>query len=40
VVPTVGVPLLFAVHITSVSALARALRAPRQTTAPLTAAAK
>ena len=40
VVPTVGVPLLFAVHITSVSALARARRAPRPATAPLTAAAK
>jgi len=40
VVPTVGVPLLFAIHITSVSALARALRAPRLATAPLTAAAK
>ena len=39
-VPTVGVPLLFAVHITSVSALARARRTPRPATAPLTAAAK
>ena len=28
-VPTVGVPLLLAVHITSVSALLRARRAPR-----------
>ena len=40
VVPTVGVPLLLAVHITSVSALARAVRTPRPATAPLTAAAK
>jgi hypothetical protein len=40
VVPTVGVPLLLAVHITSVSALARARRTPRPATAPLTAAAK
>ena len=40
VVPTVGVPLLFALHITSVTALARALRTPRPVTAPLTAAAK
>ncbi|HMG64778.1 MAG TPA: hypothetical protein VK599_17685 [Streptosporangiaceae bacterium] len=39
VVPTVGVPLLFAVHITSLSALARTLRTARPTTAPLTAAA-
>jgi hypothetical protein len=39
-VPTVGVPLLFAVHITSVSALARARRAPRPTTVRLTAAAE
>jgi hypothetical protein len=34
VVPTVGVPLLFAVHITSVSALARARRTPQPATAP------
>ena len=40
VVPTVGVPLLFAIHITSVSALARARRAPRPASAPLTVAAK
>ncbi len=40
VVPTVGVPLLLAVHITSVSALARARRTPQPATAPLTAAAK
>jgi hypothetical protein len=38
-VPTVGVPLLFALHITSVSALRRARRAPLPATAPLTAAA-
>jgi hypothetical protein len=40
VVPTVGVPLLLAVHITSVTALARARRTAQPTTAPLTAAAK
>jgi hypothetical protein len=40
VVPTVGVPLLLAVHITSVTALARARRTPQPATAPLTAAAK
>jgi hypothetical protein len=40
VVPTVGVPLLLAVHIMSVTALARARRTPRPATAPLTAAAK
>jgi len=40
VVPTVGVPLLFAVHIMSVSKLARARRTPRPATAPLTAAAE
>jgi hypothetical protein len=39
-VPTVGVPLLFVVHITSVSALARAPRTPQPATVPLTAAAK
>ena len=38
-VPTVGVPLLLAVHITSVSALARARRAPLPAAAPVTAAA-
>jgi hypothetical protein len=36
-VPTVGVPVLFAVHITSVSALARAPRTPLPATAPRTA---
>ncbi len=36
---TAGVPLLFALHITSVSALRRAQRAPLPATAPLTAAA-
>jgi hypothetical protein len=40
VVPTVGVPLLLAVHITSVTALARTRRTPRPAAAPLTAAAK
>ena len=40
VVPTVGVPLLLAVHITSVSALARALRTPQPATAPRTAVVK
>jgi hypothetical protein len=39
-VPTVGVPLLLAVHITSVSALARARRAPLPAAVPVTAAAK
>ena len=39
-IPTVGVPLLLALHITSVPALARARRAPRPATAPLTAAAE
>ena len=39
-VPTFGVPLLFALHITSVSALARAPRAPLPATAPLAAAAE
>ena len=38
-IPTAAVPLLFALHITSVSALARAPRATRPATAPLTAAA-
>jgi hypothetical protein len=40
VVPTVGVPLLIAVHITSVTALVRARRTPQPATAPLMAAAK
>ena len=39
-IPTAAVPLLFALHITSVSALRRAQRAPRPATAPLTAAAR
>jgi hypothetical protein len=39
-VPTFGVPLLFALHITSVSALARAPRTPRPATSPLAAAAE
>ena len=38
-IPTAAVPLLFALHITSVSALAGALRTRRPATAPLTAAA-
>ncbi len=37
-IPTAAVPLLFALHITSVSALARAPRTARPATAPLTAA--
>jgi hypothetical protein len=37
-IPTAAVPLLFALHITSVSALRRALRAPLPAIAPLTAA--
>jgi hypothetical protein len=37
-VPTAGVPLLFALHITSVSALARASRTPLPAAGPLTAA--
>jgi hypothetical protein len=40
VIPTVGVPLLLAVHITSVTALVRPRRTPQPATAPLTAAAK
>jgi hypothetical protein len=36
-IPTAEVPLLLALHITSLSALARARRAPRPTTAPLAA---
>ena len=39
-IPTAAVPLLFALHITSVSALARTRRTPRPATAPLTAAAR
>jgi hypothetical protein len=39
-IPTAAVPLLFALHVTSVSALARAPRTPRPATAPLTAAAR
>jgi hypothetical protein len=38
-IPTAAVPLLFALHITSVSALARAPRAPRPAAASLAAAA-
>ena len=38
-VPTAGVPLLFALHITSVSALARTSRTPLPATGPLLAAA-
>jgi hypothetical protein len=37
-IPTAAVPLLFALHITSVSALARVPRTLRPATAPLTAA--
>jgi hypothetical protein len=37
-IPTAAVPLLFALHITSVSALARTPRAPLPAAAPLTAA--
>ena len=39
-IPTAAVPLLLTLHITSVSALRRAHRAPRPATAPLTAAAR
>jgi hypothetical protein len=39
-VPTLGVPLLFALHITSLRALARARRAPQPAARPLTAAAR
>ncbi len=39
-IPTAEVPLLFALHITSVLALRRAQRAPLPATAPLTAAAR
>ena len=38
-IPTAAVPLLLALHITSVSALRRAHRAPLPATAPLTAVA-
>ncbi len=39
-IPTAAVPLLFVLHITSVSVLRGAQRAPRPATAPLTAAAR
>ena len=39
-IPTAAVPLLFALHITSVSALMRASRTPRPAMAPLTTAAR
>ncbi|HXB48359.1 MAG TPA: hypothetical protein VNW50_11410 [Streptosporangiaceae bacterium] len=39
-IPTAAVPLLLALHITSVSALARAPRTPLPATTPLTAAAR
>jgi hypothetical protein len=39
-IPTAAVPLLFALHIRSVSALVRAPRTPRPATVPLTAAAR
>jgi hypothetical protein len=39
-IPTAAVPLLFALHITSVAALVRAPRTPLPATAPLAAAAK
>jgi hypothetical protein len=39
-IPTAAVPLLFALHITSVSALLKARRTRRPATAPLTAAAR
>jgi hypothetical protein len=39
-VPTVGVPLLLAVHITSVSALVRGSRPPQSTAVPVAAAAE
>jgi hypothetical protein len=38
-IPTAAVPLLSALHITSVSALIRTPRTPRPATAPLTAVA-
>ena len=37
-IPTAAVPLLFALHVTSVFALARALRSPLPATAPIAAA--
>jgi hypothetical protein len=40
IVPTVGVPLLLAVHITSVTALARSRRTPKPAPALITATAK
>src|ERR1700759_1592884 len=40
IVPTVGVPLLLAVHITSVTALARSRRTPKPVPALITATAK
>ena len=39
-IPTAAVPLLFALHITSVPALVRAPRTPQPATAPLTATAR
>ena len=39
-IPTAAVPLLIALHITSVSTLRRSRRAPRPATAPLSAAAR
>jgi hypothetical protein len=39
-IPTAAVPLLFALHITSVSALIRTLRTPRPAAAPLAAATR
>jgi hypothetical protein len=39
-IPTAAVPLLFALHITSVSALVRAPRTPRPANAPLTSATR
>jgi hypothetical protein len=39
-IPTAAVPLLFALHVTSVSALVRARRTSRPVAAPLTAAAR
>ncbi len=38
-IPTAAVPLLFALHVTSLPALARASRTPQPATAPLAAAA-
>ena len=39
-IPTAAVPLLFALHVTSVSALVRTPRTPRPAAAPLTSAAR